>query len=193
MNKLKSHTSILAKIRKFNKGATALFIFNLLWISAHNANLPTEKDFLKKGPEWIEIANENPEAIIKIAVKKTLLQTQSIYNFPKEIKYDGLMKSQPDNKEYPTLLDINPKIIGGTPIRFITITIGNRKFNVSPIAGKITWIKFDNNKGLIMTTTYQEKVYDNNKKLPDLVIKLRTTSRIKWEKEWFFGVKVTEI
>ena len=140
---------------------------------------------------WIETAEDPPEAIIKNAVAKSLLWVKSIYYFPREIKYDGLTKLQAEKKWYPTLLDVNPKKIT-EPIKSIVITVGNRRFRIDPIAGKISWIEMGP-EGFVIITTFKDVTYDIKEKLPNLVYKIRATPKWKWVKEWFKNVTVTEI
>ena len=74
----------------------------------------------------------------------------------------------------PDRIDISPKQFS-SEVSQMNITLGNRKFTVSPDIGNIKKIYLTADKLVIETTVFVDIAYDKTKKLPDLMLKLSRT------------------
>ncbi|MFA7298785.1 MAG: hypothetical protein WC010_04030 [Candidatus Absconditabacterales bacterium] len=148
------------------------------------------------------------EAIFKDGIRKAINPIQTLNQIPlggKNIEYDrdeGNIKEKKIASEtvkklnLPEKFDINPKVVK-KPISSIIFTLGDRKFKVTPIVGKIENIYLNTDalviEGSALFDIFREDIiYDRNNKLPDLMFRLWMTSPGKGKKTGFKGVTIEE-
>ncbi len=165
-----------------------------LWVST-STNITAKKDQIA---EYM-----NFEIIFKTGIRNALRGLNDINQIPQWGKYidyywdDGKLKGQKLKPEYiklmwlPDRFDIMPRSID-EPIKCMTFCLGNRRFTIEPIAGKIQKVVL-NTTALVIITTLIDLEYDKEEKLPDLFFRLWNTSVWKWIKPWFKWSIVTEI
>lgn len=134
----------------------------------------------------IEIEHEDSKKIIEDAIRGVLFDLKTLDQLPKPIQY----QIKTDHK-LPQSIDILPKKIK-EPIKWIIVVLGARKFFIEPLFWKVTKIELTK-YSLIFETTYINKEYSKEYKLPTLCYRLWNTQEWKWEKSWFIGTTVTEI
>jgi hypothetical protein len=143
------------------------------------------------------------EDIFKDGIRRALHGVNDIHQIPvwgKHIDYyrDGwttkwkkIKKESIQNLRLPETFDISPRDIT-KPISSMVFHLGNRKFDISPIIGKINAI-YLTPESLVIETTLLDIIYKKQDKLPDLMFRLRMTPTSKWEKKWFKGTTVVEL
>lgn len=143
------------------------------------------------------------ETIFKDGIREALKWLNNIHQIPvwgKHIKYywdQGNNKNKQLKEEsintlnLPDKFDISPRNIT-TPVPSMIFSLGNRKFSISPLIGKINAI-YLTPESLVIETTLLDIIYKKQDKLPDLMFRLRMTPVGKWEKPWFRWTTVVEL
>jgi hypothetical protein len=143
------------------------------------------------------------ESIFKDGIREALKWLNNINQIPlwgKHINYyrdEGNNKAQKLREEsvktlnLPDRFDISPRHIT-TPVPSMIFHLGNRKFSISPLIGKINDIVMTPD-WLVIETTLLDIMYNKQDKLPNLMFRLRMTPVGKWEKPWFRGTTVVEL
>ena len=157
----------------------------------------------------IQPSNENIESIVsyesifKDGIRRALKWITTLNQIPLWGKYIEYYRDQGNNKNkqlkeesintlnLPDKFDISPRHIT-TPVPSMIFSLGNRKFSISPLIGKINAIVMTP-EWLVIETTLLDILYNKQDKLPDLMFRLRMTPVGKWEKPWFRWTTVVEL
>ena len=152
---------------------------------------------------------ENPESmmsyesIFKDGIKEALKWLNHIHQIPVWGKHINYYRDQGNSKNkqlkeesintlnLPDRFDISPRHIT-TPVPSMIFSLGNRKFSISPLIGKINAIVMTPD-WLVIETTLLDMIYNKQDKLPNLMFRLRMTPVGKWEKPWFRWTTVVEL
>jgi hypothetical protein len=101
------------------------------------------------------------------------MNVKSMNDLPKKIIYPEGMDEK--YEDLPTIIDVNPKVLEH-PVKSMIITIGNRKFDVEPLAVEIERIRFDE-KNFIIETSWFTMEYSKYEKFPNFCYNLRKTPK----------------
>lgn len=144
------------------------------------------------------------EGVFKDGIRKALKSVNTISQIPtggKHIEYyrdEGQLKGKkikPENLQtlkLPEKFDFSPRNIT-KPVVSMTFHLGNRKFTISPVVGKIKDFYLTPESLVIETNFLVDITYNKEEKLPDLMLRLWKTPVGKGEKKWFKWSIVTEI
>ncbi|AHB41238.1 hypothetical protein P148_SR1C00001G0443 [candidate division SR1 bacterium RAAC1_SR1_1] len=159
----------------------SFLILSILIADPQGYSMITEKASI-----YENVDTQTDKQIIEEAVKKTLLDLKSLDQLPKAIQYINK-----NIQNVPKSIDITPKKIT-EPVKGIILILGGRKFFIEPLIGKIQTMKLTN-EALELETTYLDKKYSREQKLPELCYRLWNTPKGKGEKSGFIGSIITEI
>lgn len=145
------------------------------------------------------------EIVFRHGIKKTLEKINNLNQIPKWWQPIVYYRSAWPNRgkempidtirawNLPEKFDIGPKSIDPEkPVSSIYLTLGKRKFMVTPNVGKIQNMYMTSNN-LVLETTFITMEYDKEYRLIRLVRKLLQSPVWPGEKEWFPWVTVIEM
>lgn len=181
MKKININSEKKSSSKKYISVTKSFLILSILMANPQGYSMITEKASIHEN-----INTQTNKQIIEEAIKKTLLDLKSLDQLPQTIQYINK-----NIENVPKSIDIIPKKIT-EPVRGIILILGWRKFLIEPLIGKIQTMKLTN-EALELETTYLDKKYSREQKLPELCFRLWNTPKGKWEKSWFIGSKVTEM